>query len=663
MHAEACKSHQKQKQMDIQSIIDSIKNGLQTKDVTDTSKYYCSSDLHIILQKVNYSDELSTRLFLQALREILVFGSFILKYESSIDDFKSLNYQDSKEEVCSFVKKILKDCAFLPVDYHLWNSMVLMLINKEISPKFGYSMTRIFTPELRGVSPGLFNDSMEDLLYCDTERITEILAIYTRVLPQIRFVEKRNCSLKQQKEWMLLQMLAGDPIVGEAAYISSMNHFLEAIEMVMNSSKPGRFRSNWSRIFIFNGYLSHVEYRNLGDWFYYIMNAECRSSEYKLTFLRALLKRSDSVLVSNSPDQDSNIDMFLQTWFFMAQYYPGILGQNLVKLLEVLEFITRYELPEQSRIESMDKVITPHYNMSRLYNDIVTHLYVQYETPYWFCKHLLSGSELERSCFFHLAKGNSLRYMTGLPVHITRKEAYQMVSFTPNQVPATYFENWISLGLLFARLLVNDCAPELLVSLKQHSWQLSSLLNYDGMVDELSTFIINHKEDWSRDNGNGEMLDYVLHMKQENEQYSFRNRDFQTVREQSRRWHEHAAQRRFSSHVPAYWSSVQVDDFKLCTDSLTYHINQITSLKRLHEEGYEMRHCVYSYARQCASGYIAIFSLYAENEMGESMKLVTLQVSNRTIVQAKGKCNRSMNSLERKIVKEWAEEQRLRVAV
>jgi len=81
-------------------------------------------------------------------------------------------------------------------------------------------------------------------------------------------------------------------------------------------------------------------------------------------------------------------------------------------------------------------------------------------------------------------------------------------------------------------------------------------------------------------------------------------------------------------------------------------IVQLKNAKELVVEGNQLHHCVASYAWACYQGRSAIYSLRrceAENEV----RLITIQVKEGSVVQAKGAWNRSPNELETQILNEW----------
>ncbi|MEM7038583.1 MAG: PcfJ domain-containing protein, partial [Bacteroidota bacterium] len=133
-------------------------------------------------------------------------------------------------------------------------------------------------------------------------------------------------------------------------------------------------------------------------------------------------------------------------------------------------------------------------------------------------------------------------------------------------------------------------------------------------------------------------------------------------------WHQQLAEVRYSKKEKIKnWDRVPVKDFVKVFGSVKektyqrFELVQLSSYNELAREGRRMRHCVASYASSCASGRISIWSLRKYNLFGEETPLVTIELNmqGKRVVQVRGKCNRLADRRERRIVKEWAQQNRL----
>jgi hypothetical protein len=91
-------------------------------------------------------------------------------------------------------------------------------------------------------------------------------------------------------------------------------------------------------------------------------------------------------------------------------------------------------------------------------------------------------------------------------------------------------------------------------------------------------------------------------------------------------------------------------------------IVELLDSAELQAEGRVMRHCVYSYARSCASGHCAIFSLRCDIGAGlERRATVELIPATRSIVQARARFNHKPGPVEQRILRAWATAAHLRL--
>lgn len=89
---------------------------------------------------------------------------------------------------------------------------------------------------------------------------------------------------------------------------------------------------------------------------------------------------------------------------------------------------------------------------------------------------------------------------------------------------------------------------------------------------------------------------------------------------------------------------------------------ELTSNKDLSKEGQVMRHCVGSYSERCLNGRVKIVSLN-HNIDSKFEKLVTIEITDKRIVQARGKCNRKITEQEYKAISEFAAYNKLNMVI
>ena len=108
------------------------------------------------------------------------------------------------------------------------------------------------------------------------------------------------------------------------------------------------------------------------------------------------------------------------------------------------------------------------------------------------------------------------------------------------------------------------------------------------------------------------------------------------------------------------WNTVKIAGYNNERYASRYEIRQINSVLELEAEGRVMHHCVASYAHKCKQGSCSIWTFSKYNAENRRRRILTVEVVNHKIVQAKG--NRNSGDIESKdysILMEWAKKANL----
>jgi hypothetical protein len=159
-----------------------------------------------------------------------------------------------------------------------------------------------------------------------------------------------------------------------------------------------------------------------------------------------------------------------------------------------------------------------------------------------------------------------------------------------------------------------------------------------------------------------EINDFLNFKKQEDPSFSLKGRTWNSIVQLSNEWH-------LSTQVldtDETWEGLDIDDwtYEIEKPYLTiWEVKQLKNSKQLFIEGSKMSHCVYSYLEYCIKGSIGIFSMIKDSEVDIKQKHeVTIEVNRHLkIIQTKGKCNKTLNPEQQKILKLWAKHNGLKL--
>lgn len=131
------------------------------------------------------------------------------------------------------------------------------------------------------------------------------------------------------------------------------------------------------------------------------------------------------------------------------------------------------------------------------------------------------------------------------------------------------------------------------------------------------------------------------------------------VRALERQQREEARRIRAAANQYINWGSHhKIQPFEVKRDAHAYKIVELTDEKQLEREGSVMNHCVGSYAYKCINAHSSIWSL-REYRNSNWYSLVTIEVEENQIVQARGAFNATPTAVSRRIIREWANREKI----
>ncbi len=147
--------------------------------------------------------------------------------------------------------------------------------------------------------------------------------------------------------------------------------------------------------------------------------------------------------------------------------------------------------------------------------------------------------------------------------------------------------------------------------------------------------------------------------------FRFQGRTIGSMRKLARQWHR---ENRFGARGELVCWTRRFEPWEYVT--LTEHVRvvELSTSWRLHEESMRQRHCVFTYLESCKSGYTRIVSFQWFHKMPAGALVerrrvtASVDVRDKLVDQALGRCNRSLDFDERAVVKKWAAAQGLTIA-
>jgi hypothetical protein len=316
------------------------------------------------------------------------------------------------------------------------------------------------------------------------------------------------------------------------------------------------------------------------------------------------------------------------------------------------------------------------HNTRRQFASLARHLLAEYPVPSFMDSVWFMGTGSAADCrqrwFSHIGRGKNLR-TADVPLPLTKRMAHYVMQ-APNHFNVDQALRWGQVrGLGGSSRLAEALAA---TRLGDH------FENNEFWATVIGFFIDNPLLDLVHV---GPIIDYLQHQRFEHREefqaagvfvrrpppqpnLTMKGRNPETLLRQVERWHRQLAHE--SVDLKAQWPGAGIKGFDCIegregTPSLRrWTIRELLSSRALVAEGRAMHHCVASYAGSCSRRVTSIWSLQMHNHEG-SQRILTVEVRlpQKIICQARGKRNVLPDAKPKDILRRWAAQEGLRLAI
>jgi len=255
----------------------------------------------------------------------------------------------------------------------------------------------------------------------------------------------------------------------------------------------------------------------------------------------------------------------------------------------------------------------------------------------------------ENKIFIHFLNNGRLRDYENLLIKMDRKASHELRNLKTTD--KLEFWEYFFIARLISEGISYEFAREVYRNIRGHKsdynfWADTMTLLYK---KELKIRFVN------------EIMDYINYeFFEQNKKIDLKTKNLRNLIADSREWHNKHRELKIPNKN---LKKSLIDDFYFeNSKNEKYVIKQLLTTRELFLEGEDLHHCVYSYSNSCIYNNRYIFSLRILNDK-EEKKLITLEVLNRNIIQAKGLHNRLINKIEFEIIENWAKEKALTLSI
>jgi hypothetical protein len=288
--------------------------------------------------------------------------------------------------------------------------------------------------------------------------------------------------------------------------------------------------------------------------------------------------------------------------------------------------------------------------------DLISDIFANYYISYFFTANFLTDklNKHEKEWLIDLLKGKNLVYSKNLPFKLTKKQVHFFNSTSKD------YNFTVTQGLIFNAILLKT--GDIDYAIKTVPF-IRDLRHCDFWIETLS-YLYKMKSN-SKNNQEVDIVNLLDYINNEaillGRKLDLKNLKWEKIIEDSAEWHHQLNISKSIKGIKLLELPIsKIDNFNLKFNNKIYSIIQLTTNKELIIEGSYLKHCVGSYCDNCLNGNTFIFSLRLRNKKTIE-RLITIEVNNDVIIQARGNTNRDCNDIENEIIKKWAEVNKLEI--
>jgi len=305
-----------------------------------------------------------------------------------------------------------------------------------------------------------------------------------------------------------------------------------------------------------------------------------------------------------------------------------------------------------------------------LRRQLAQHLFAKYTLPVFMHRVWDTCDPVEIDWYIHLGKGGSIRTAPHVPLSLTKRMGHFFTHAPDDLDPwqALRYGQILGIGgteeqaidLLQTRLGNRQAPPREPFIRSLINWMVSQKVSGKELSKLLVSYIFHLKYDREhvlRTNGTYITLDAP------NPGFQIKGRSLAKLEKEAWKWREIQQSNPQRLHIP-FINRIGSFEYTLTVQkglNVPYRIIPLLSEMEVKVEGQKQGHCVASYIDLVKRGKTSIWSLQSLQHDNRPDRILTIQVNpDLSIVQVRGRFNRSPNQWEQSLIRRWAQQQDLK---
>jgi PcfJ-like protein len=353
---------------------------------------------------------------------------------------------------------------------------------------------------------------------------------------------------------------------------------------------------------------------------------------------------------------------FYQKLFRLNVFIKITTITNALKLLSFSLIFGKYPGMLLGSINKSLSVLSKGFNQHNL-EILFDTLFVKYEVPTFFIKHIHLLSSLEIEALMFVLQGHNIRKFKGIPYQISRKESYILINALPDNL--AFEDRVLERAFICSKMLLGKPKNIMLLNFfldYSTTFKDDCLLFYKDIQFWQSAFVLVCDALNSEYHlGVQEYVDYFEYKKYvDPTAFSLKGRSADSITTSVNRWHGNLGYQNTKKVEKLSWVGSKFSETHYKYKGHSYLFKEITTGKDLLLESQKLEHCVASYAEKCFRGETTIWSLRKEIN-GVYVPFITIEIIQNYIVQMYGKRNRKVTPIEYHLIKQWAANKEIKI--
>lgn len=376
--------------------------------------------------------------------------------------------------------------------------------------------------------------------------------------------------------------------------------------------------------------------------------------EHTIEALEIIFETNDIIKLQTEIELNLSFEFYKKLFLTKKQIYFNSI-ESAKKYLVLSLIFSKYPGVFYRSIDSFLSNLEIEIDEDKL-DEFFKYLLVKYETPAYIIKHFHHLNSNEIDIIIASLNGLNLRMHILFQIAPTSDEFSKLMTLDVQCF--TFKDNILIRGLTIVKLLKLGLNSDFVFTFIRISKVFQAnprkyLSDIDFWSKALQLSAAGREHEYFNLT---DIMDYLEYKKYDSDEiFTLKGRTTNSLLRAVDIWHGKIFSENHKDFRKIKWNGIQSEfDLSFEFEENIYKCIQLKSGKELYIEGNELEHCVVTYAKSCFNSLCTIWSMQIQKK-NSFKRMMTIEVIEKTIVQARKEKNSLPNPEELKLLKDWSE--------